>query len=130
MAKQFTLGKNERLKSRKQTEKLFATGKKFSRGNLRVFYLAELNESNKGLLFGAGVSTKNFKKATDRNRVKRLIRESFRLQKIELKTFTSGKNLKLDVFFIYTGKEISEYKEVYENMGAALNKLQQLLNSH
>ena len=85
------------------------------------------------LLFGAGVSAKNFKKAVDRNRVKRLTREAYRLQKKNLQEKISagsrGKanNIQLNVFFIYTGRELPEYNEVYKKMGVALNKLDKLI---
>lgn len=127
LAKQFTLGKEERLKSRKQTERLFSSGKKFSSGSLRVIFQVETVSTDEGLLFGAGVSTKNFKKATDRNRIKRLIRESYRLQKPALQKQVRDHKIKLPVFFIYTGKQLPSYQEVFESMEKALHKLETVL---
>lgn len=126
MAGQFTLGKKERIKSRKQTEELFSTGKKFSVGFLRIHYLLSEKE-NPGLYFGAGVSTRNFKKATDRNRVKRLLRESYRQQKNFLKESIENSHNDLAVFFIYTGKEIPAYSDTFETMGRALKKLHNIV---
>ena len=74
MAKQFTLGKNERLKSRKQIEQLFDSGKSFTIFPFKVYYfLSPLTTQDSRLttFFGVGVSGKNFKKAVDRNRIKR-----------------------------------------------------------
>ncbi|MES1226963.1 MAG: ribonuclease P protein component, partial [Bacteroidota bacterium] len=82
MAKQFTLGKKERLKSRKSIEQLFNEGKSFAVSPCRVFYMIlPFNATSTSFIvqFGAGVSTKNFKKAVDRNRIKRLVREAYRL---------------------------------------------------
>lgn len=118
MAKQFTLGKNERLKSQKQTDQLFSEGKKFSLTPFRIFYTDDTNEGSSHK-FGVGVSSKVFKKATDRNRVKRLVRESWRLQKHLLQT-------KLVIFFVYTGKELPEYKEVHDKIGKIIDKLNKL----
>lgn len=128
MEKQFTLGKEERLKSRKQIELLFSKGKRFSNTPFRVHYL--FNESaNPTLQFGVGVSTKNFKRAVDRNRIKRLVRETYRLQKITLQQKVKEKKGQLNVFFIYTGKEMPEYKEVFVNMNKILDKLCHIIDS-
>ncbi len=127
MAKQFTLGKAERLKSRKQTELLFSEGNKFSIAPFRIHY--SFTKVEKGsLLFGTGVGKRNFKKAVDRNRIKRLIREAYRLQKKILKEKLQEKEGQLSVFFIYTGKDLPVYKEVYEKIGKGLDKLCLILN--
>lgn len=72
---------------------------------------------------GVGVSSKNFKKAVDRNRIKRLMRESYRLQKIFLQDSLKGKDLQLALFLIYTGKELPEYKMVSDKIELILNRL-------
>ncbi|MBL7740698.1 MAG: ribonuclease P protein component [Chitinophagaceae bacterium] len=124
MARQFTLGKNERLKSRKSIEQLFSEGKKINLAPFRIFYTCHLPANEAALLFGTGVSSKNFKRAVDRNRVKRLIREAYRLQKLALLGKIKEKKIQVNVFFIYTGKELPVYQDVYEKMGAALHKLE------
>lgn len=122
MAKQFTLGKNERLKSRKAIDQLFNGGKSFSMPPFRVYYM--ISEDASSLLqFGAGVSSKNFKKAVDRNRIKRVTREAWRLQKNELAELLREQNKKLNVFFIYTMKDLPVYKTVYEKTGKIITKL-------
>lgn len=126
--KQFTLGKEERLKSRKLTEQLFREGKKFSQGNIRLFYLLNKNEQP-ALLFATGASSKSFKRAVDRNRIKRLIRESYRLQKNLLWEKTTEQGKQLILFFLYTGKELPEYKELFLNTGKLLVKLEQLISN-
>ena len=128
VAKKLTLGKNERLKSRKQIELLFSEGKKFSMTPFRVHYL--FNESaNPPLQFAVGVSNKNFKKAVDRNRIKRLVREAYRLQKITLLQKAKEKKGQLNLFFIYTGKEIPGFSEVFEKMKKMLDKLGYIMDS-
>lgn len=118
MAKQFTLGKTERLKSKKQTDQLFSEGKKFSVTPFRIFYIINSTETSSHQ-FGVGVSSKVFKRAKDRNRVKRLVKEAWRLQKLLIQA-------KLIVFFIYTGKELPEYKQVFDAVGKAIEKLNKL----
>lgn len=129
MAKQFTLGKNERVKSRKRIEQLFSEGQRFTVSPYRVFYV--LGEfSNSTLQFGVGVSTRNFKKAVDRNRIKRLTREGWRLQKKELKETLETSNKELSVFLIFTGKELPEYNFVKEKLTVILNKLLKLVDEN
>jgi ribonuclease P protein component len=122
MAKKFTLGKIERLKSRKQTELLFSTGKKFSLPPFRIHYLLNKDE-NTLLQFGVGVSSKVFKKAVDRNRIKRVTREAWRLQKLPLQQQLKEQQDNLHIFFIYTGKELPVYKDVYDKTGKIIDKL-------
>src|SRR5687768_4694991 len=62
---------------------------------------------------GAGVSARNFKKAVDRNRVKRLVREGYRLQKNSLQQAVKEKHKQLHFFIIYTGKELPGHKEIF-----------------
>ena len=127
MSKQFTLGRDERLKSRKQIEKLFAEGRSFVVNPFRVYYVinGERSMVNKSSLlqFGIGVGSKNFKKAVDRNRIKRLTREAWRLQKNELKERLKRINIELNVFFIYTGKELPDFETVKDKVAVALKKL-------
>jgi ribonuclease P protein component len=127
VAKQFTLGKNERLKSRKSIEQLFSEGKKIVAAPYRILYLFTKTEKDHALLFGIGVSAKNFKKAVDRNRIKRLTREAYRLQKISLQEKIKATNIGLHVFFVYTGKELPEYNEIYQKVGIVLKKLDKLI---
>jgi ribonuclease P protein component len=125
VAKQFTLGKNERLKSRKIIEQLFSEGKNFAAAPFRVYYL--FNSSLVPLQFGVGVSSKNFKKAVDRNRVKRLIREAWRLQKLPLQQELQEQDKQLQVFFVYTGRDIPVYKDVFDRSGKIIGKLLNML---
>jgi ribonuclease P protein component len=122
VAKQFTLRKEERLKSRKQTELLFSEGKKFTMTPFRIHYTLD-NAEKSSMQFGAGVSKKNFKKAVDRNRIKRLMREAYRLQKKIVKEQLDEKKYQLTLFIIYTGKELPVYHDVYEKTGKVLDKL-------
>ena len=76
-----------------------------------------------GLQFGIGVSSKNFKSAVDRNRIKRLTREAWRLQKNELKEKLKASNKQLNVFFIYIGKALPDFPTVKDKVAVALKKL-------
>lgn len=76
---------------------------------------------------GFTVSTRYFKNATDRNRMRRLLKEAYRLQKHQLQTTLEENNKALDVFFIYVGKELSAYDLICEKMNTALQRLIQIL---
>ena len=132
--KQFTLGKNEKLKSRKLIEQLFAAGKSFVITPFRVYFLVNgqlPEDKNEGALqFGVGVGSKNFKKAVDRNRIKRLTREAWRLQNIELKEKVKGASCQLNVFFIYTGKDLPEFNVIKDKVAVALKKLSDKINEN
>ena len=130
MAKQFTLGKKERLKSRKQIEHLFSEGKNFPLPPFRIYYwVVPVNaKSPSNLQFGVGVSGKNFKRAVDRNRIKRLTREAYRLQKNQLQEVLTRKKRRLNIFFIYTSKELPEFDIVKEKVNVILNKLTKIVD--
>lgn len=69
------------------------------------------------------VPKKKFKKAVDRNRIKRLIRETYRLNKSQLFDFAVENNLKLYVAFQYVSDEIMTFTEMNSKMRKALEKL-------
>jgi ribonuclease P protein component len=123
----YTFTKTEKLKSRKAIEQLFATGKSFSNFPFRVVYLFTEDEKIKtGIQAGVSVSARNFKNATDRNRIKRLVREAYRLQKHTLTDAITGAGKKLLLFFIYTGNELPEYDLIFEKTGTALKRLKKI----
>ena len=126
VGKTFTLGKTERLKSRKIIEHLFREGNKFTIGPFRVFYLKEPGPLSR-LQFAAGVSTKTFRKAVDRNRIKRLLRESWRVQKNSLKEIFEKKGQSLYVFIIYTGKELPVYLDMHKKINQVITRLNALI---
>lgn len=125
MAKQFTLGRSERLKSRKSIDQLFSEGQRFTQTPVRVFYR---KTTTTGLQFGVAVSARLFKKAVDRNRVKRVMREAWRLQKNELDKQLKEKEKGLHVFFVYTDKELPVYAVISSVTATIIRKLNDRIN--
>ena len=82
-----------------------------------------INEES-ALKAGFAVSKRFFKKAVDRNRIKRLIREGYRLQKLPLQQAVENNGASMHLFFIYTGKELPQFNLIKEKTAAALQKLE------
>ena len=129
MAKTFGLGKKEKLKSRKQIEALFAQGKSFAVFPIRVTYNISSADGESLAQIGVTASKRYFKKAVDRNRIKRLLREAYRLQKKELAEALTQTNTKANLFFIYTDKTIASFDVMKTAMNHCLKRLQQKLPS-
>lgn len=106
---------------------LFATGKSFSVFPIRVTYLYSPESTSPVLQMGVSVSKKHFKNAVDRNRMKRLIREAYRLQKLPLKKALEEKGWSGYVFFIYTDKVKANFEDVKKAMARCLKQLEQRL---
>jgi ribonuclease P protein component len=77
----FTYPKNEKLKSKITIGLLFTDGKSVSKYPLRLVYHSGALSDSQKLKMGVSVSKKNFKKAVDRNYFKRILRETYRLNK-------------------------------------------------
>ena len=114
----FTLGKQERLKSKKLIEKLYKEGSSLKVFPLRMMYLQVEHTSNFPAQVGVSVAKRNFKKAPDRNRLKRLMRETYRLQK----DIVYDDLEKPYIYMIsYIGKEEKPYEELFSKMNKLLS---------
>ena len=113
----FTLSKSQRLKSKKRIEQLFTDGHSARFYPIRVVFLSQpdLDEHQAGF----SVSKRNFKRAVDRMKIKRLMREAYRLQRDT--QLTSSPTLAM--MFIYTGKKIESYERVYSAFAKALQEI-------
>ena len=68
---------------------------------------------------------RNFKKAHERNRIKRLLREAIRQNKLILETFLQDNNKKIALFLIYTGKEEMPYTVIEKKIQQLFLQLMQ-----
>lgn len=128
MPNYFTYNKTEKLKSKKELDSLFANGKSFLVFPLKVFYSFSEKQDANNINLGVGVSKRNFKNATDRNRVKRLLREAYRLNKNPL--HQSITNKQLCFFILFIDKTIPEKRiAIDEKMIKALDKLNKIYNN-
>lgn len=113
-----TLGTQERLKSKKLIEKLYAEGSSVKSFPLRMMFIQTAHTSDFPCQVGVSVAKRNYKLAVDRNRLKRLMRETYRLQKEIVYN-----NIEEPYIFMisYIGREEIKYEELYIKMEKLLN---------
>lgn len=119
--------KSERLHGQKQIEELFSKGTSFTIPPLRIVYLKKLQDSSVPNQVLVSASKKNFKRAVDRNQLKRRMREAYRLNKHVLED--SLKEFYLVIGYIYVGKEIASYQEIEEKLKQSLLRLRDIIGS-
>jgi ribonuclease P protein component len=68
-------------------------------------------------------SKKKFKHAVDRNRAKRLMRESYRKQKIKLYEALVAQQQQMALSWVYKHKELLDYTQVYQEMEGTMERL-------
>lgn len=105
----YTLGKDEKLKSKILIEQLFARGKRIKSFPLQLIYLPIEHHSNLPIKVGFSVPKRNVKLAVNRNRIKRLIREVYRSKK---HTISENIDKKYIFMFIYMSKDEPTYKDL------------------
>jgi ribonuclease P protein component len=114
----FRFPKTEKLKSTTTIERLFTEGKSFTKFPVKMFYL-ELKEKSVSQAAFA-VPKRNFKSAVSRNRIKRQLREVYRLNKGSLIT-NNGRNFAL--LFLYIGKSKPQQSELETSVKLLFKKL-------
>ncbi len=121
----FTFKKEEKLKSRKLIEQLFDKGSSLSVFPLRIVYLKIEHGTSFPVQAGFSVPKRKFKKAVDRNRIKRLIRESYRQQKHTLYQNIDDTYI---LMFTYLDEKEHKYVDIEEKMIHLLEKFLQKIN--
>ena len=116
----YKFSKEEKLKSRKLIEKMFAEGKTVSKYPLKLIYIQTELKDEIMIQAGVSVSKRNFKRAVDRNRIKRLMREAYRLNK---NLIFNTIQFPYALMFLYIGKEFPKnYDEISKSMIKLLQK--------
>ena len=118
------LPKYERICKDNDIQALFDKGEGFSVYPFRVVFLFRHDESRPiTVRLLVSVSKKRFHHAFKRNRVKRLVRETWRRNKDPLYEICERDNISLDVALVYTATVIHSYEEVFEKTRKAVNEL-------
>ncbi len=119
-----TFGKDEKLKKKKYFDALFQHGKGFTTYPVRIIYLPFTAQNFENLdenlptksQFAVAVPKKKFKHATDRNRIKRQIREAYRLNKSVLP-------IPYAIIIVYLSKEKVKYSIIEKSVKECLKQL-------
>lgn len=125
-----TFGKNEKLCSDKIISDLFARGESFVKYPLRVVYLTDAPVSDGGCRILVSVSKRKFKRAVKRNRVKRLIREAYRLNKQILAEAVGDDVAKVVIAFMHINDGLPTFAQIEKAMVKSLAQISDnILNS-
>ncbi|MEP0133334.1 MAG: ribonuclease P protein component [Eudoraea sp.] len=111
--------KKEKLKSESLIHGIFEEGKSITSYPLKLIYLDMKVPAKVKVQCGFTVPKRNFKSAVKRNRIKRLLRESYRLNKEQIFNNIEGS---FAFLFLYLGKDMPEYEEVDKKMQVILKQ--------
>lgn len=126
---QFRFRKSHRLKSRKRIGLLFQDGKSLFKYPVKLIWRMEFDEEKAGVQVAFSVPKKKFKRAVARNRVKRQLREVWRLQKPGLETQLISQGIRLDVLLIFVADEEVSYSRLERAGKKLIRQLQEKVNN-
>ena len=119
----FSFPKSEKLKSLKLFEKLFEDGNSLSKFPFKLLWIKVIPSAEFPVKVGFAVSSRKIKLAVKRNRMKRLMRESYRLNKQALIDCCIKKEMGLAMVFLFNGNEPVSYIETKEKIILLLQRL-------
>lgn len=113
-----------RLKSRKLIGKLFAEGQTAKAYPIRIQYILHDIDHHPPLLIGVSVSKRHFKRAVDRNKIKRQLREAYREHQHQIDKLASTSDEKVAMMIIYGAPERWEYHRLSSKLKNCLKKIE------
>ncbi len=119
-----TFRKEEKLKSEKLIGTLFTEGASISVFPLRLFYLKSHFPGDIKYKTAVSVSKRNIKNAVDRNQVKRLLRESYRLNKSHFFNNSEGQ---YTLMILYLGKDIPDFNLINSKLKLLFGKFSAII---
>ena len=126
----FTFNKKERLKKQKEIDALFSGGKKIKENPVILFWNERLEDDDIPFKMAFSVSQKQIKSAVKRNRIKRQMREIYRLQKNHLFKALINDPKKYSGMLIYTSTVMPEYANLKEKIILILERYIENIKSH
>jgi|SRR6185312_738806 len=121
--RRLSLRKNERLYERKAIEEVFDKGRSIKEHPVRLLWLIRPASDNIPVKVAFTVSSRIFKRAVDRNLIKRRMREAYRKNKAGVFEAFGEKKLQSLIMFIYVDNKIAEYAEIESKIIVALQRL-------
>ena len=128
MEPRYKLTKAERLSGRKRIEHLYAKGKSFHSVPFRVTWCFTITNEKFPVCAMFTAPKKKFKKAVTRNRLKRLMRESYRKNKNTLYDFLKEKGKIIHLSFVFTGDATITYADTEAKIIVTLQRLMKEIN--
>ncbi|UJH69097.1 ribonuclease P protein component [Allomuricauda sp. SCSIO 65647] len=113
-----SLPKKQRLVGKKQFESVFEEGKHVQTKQLKLIYLRTRFNDGSPVKAAFVAPKKRFRKAVRRNRIKRLLREAYRLNKHLIFNNIEGN---FAFVFLYLGKDLPNFKQIDEEIKTVLN---------
>lgn len=130
MSENFFFPKTEKLCSDKLIDRLFTEGnREIGSFPVRLVYLQVSTEEISGINLLVSVSKRHFKRAVKRNRVKRQLREYYRLNNQKLKSVLAANNQGLLLALIYTDGKLWSTEKLNKRLDSAFEKLLSVLSS-
>lgn len=133
MANQHSFPASQKLKSRKTIATLFESGKTMKAYPIRAVYsIIPYNPEYHAahIQMGISVPKRSFKKAVDRNRIKRQVRESYRMHHAQLIQLAKEKNIYLALMTIYIDRKEPDYEYLDKKVINLIEQLSKLLKSY
>lgn len=123
MIQKRTFSKKEHLCGEIRISKLYTEGKAFIVYPLRIVYMTSPEQLDVSIKALVSVPKKRFKHAVDRNRLKRLMREAYRLNKMDISKIIEQKNIHMQIAFNYVADKMVDFETMNEKMQIALRKI-------
>ncbi len=124
----YSFSKKERLSNKKSIALLFEKGNSFWLHSFSVVWCYSDRPIPFPAQMAVSVTKKSFKRAVDRNKIKRLVREAWRLNKNNLYDLLKEKEKQIIIMLVFTGKKIPDFYDVNNHIKNVISKISLLLS--
>ena len=116
-----TLSKSDRLTNPVAISQIYDKGKHLNYFPFKIVWLKEVGGAGLKVVFS--VPKRKFKRAVDRNQIKRKLRDTYRKHKHEVQKAVENKNTRVSLFLVYLGKDIPPSEIVDDKINVLLKRL-------
>ena len=122
-----TFRKPEKICNQNQIDRLFKEGRSLKSGQFRMLYIESQEAEREPLQVLIAIPKRNLRHAVSRNRMKRLVREAYRMNKHKILEIYTKAGKSCDIAFIFTGKQCISQQET---SSAIIELLDRLIRAH